>query len=92
MRALCIQNYPNRVCSGCTSGCDPIATPNVTVRDWQTDSAHDLKMDGVHLRGTGANYWNVPSGVTVDNDRGHTVAWAVRMVLSCQRARATEAC
>lgn len=65
----------------------------VTVRDWQTDSAHDRKIQGVHLR-NGLRFggpWAVLNGL-VPTGGQRTTAWAVRMVLSCQRARATEAC
>lgn len=63
----------------------------VTVRDWQTDSAHDTKPHP--LRGdTQPTPWSVKYGIDVQPGRGHTTAWAVRMVLSCQQARATEAC
>lgn len=59
---------------------------NVTVRCWQTDR------DSVRQRvapGT-QSLWDVPHGIAVDDDRGHTARWAVRTVLSCQRARQTE--
>lgn len=61
------------------------------VRCWQSDSAHAAK-PASHLRdASDRTLWGVPRGLTVDDDRGHNTAWAVRMVLSCQRARATEA-
>lgn len=68
----------------------------VTVRDWQTDSAHDRKdrtLRDAHRQPGDATHgaWAVRDGLVALGGQ-RTTAWAVRMVLSCQRARATEAC
>jgi hypothetical protein len=59
-------------------------TGAIHVRCWQTDAAK---------RPSAKTLWDVPKGLTVepDNSRGWTVDWAVRTVLNCQKARATEA-
>lgn len=59
------------------------------VRCWQTDAAHLSKTSGCDLRAQESSLWNIPAGVRVDPERGHTATWGVKMVLSCQRARAT---
>jgi hypothetical protein len=60
------------------------------VRCWQSDAAHQSKTSGRALRAQESSLWNIPHGIQVNPERGHTATWAVNMVLSCQRARATE--
>ncbi len=59
-------------------------------RCWQTDFAHANK-PGMEIRQPDgpSPQWNVGTGIESCPGTQRTPSWCVRMVLSCQRARAT---